>query len=51
MSYNDTDIGDTCVIPSENIVELCELKKYKKYVSLLSNRPLWRKICLVKDNI
>ena len=27
MSYNDTDIGDTCVIPSENIVELCELKK------------------------
>ena len=33
MSYNDTDIGDVCVIPSENVVSLCELKTSKKYVS------------------
>ena len=33
MSYNDTDIGDTCVIPSENVVSICELKTNKKYVS------------------
>ena len=33
MSYNDTDIGDICVIPSENVVSLCELKTSKKYVS------------------
>ena len=29
----DTDIGDTCVIPSENVVSICELKINKKYVS------------------
>ena len=30
MTYNDTDIGDTCVIPKENIVNICELKFSKK---------------------
>tara|TARA_R100000995_G_scaffold16210_1_gene6373 strand:+ start:647 stop:919 length:273 start_codon:yes stop_codon:yes gene_type:complete len=33
MTYNDTDIGDTCVIPKENIVNICELKNSKKSVS------------------
>ena len=33
MSYNDTDIGDTTVIPKENIVDICELKNIKKYGS------------------
>ena len=31
MTYNDTDIGDTCVIPHENIINICELKNPKKY--------------------
>ena len=33
MSYNETDIGDTCVIPRENVVDICGLKISKKYVS------------------
>jgi|TARA_R100000482_G_scaffold100508_1_gene43910 hypothetical protein len=33
MSYNDTDIGDTTVIPHENVVDICELKIPKKYGS------------------
>jgi len=33
MTYNDTDIGDTCVIPKENVVNICELKNIKKSVS------------------
>ena len=33
MTYNDTDIGDTCVIPKENVVNICELKNIKKNVS------------------
>ena len=36
MSYNETDIGDACVIPRENVVDICELKISKKYVSKVS---------------
>jgi len=44
MSYNDTDIGDTCVIPSENVVSICELKTSEKCASKTIKTSRFKKV-------